>query len=63
MAKAKYRYNPHTLSYDKIERTLRDKIVRSLMFLGAGLIIGVVIYGLAYTFIDSPKERQLKRDS
>lgn len=63
MAKAKYRYNPHTLSYDKIELTLRDKIVRSFMFLGAGLVIGVVIYGLAYSFIDSPKEKQLKVDN
>lgn len=63
MAKAKYRYNPHTLSYDKIELTVRDKLVRSFMFLGAGLVIGVVIYGLAYSFIDSPKEKQLKRDN
>jgi murein DD-endopeptidase MepM/ murein hydrolase activator NlpD len=63
MAKAKYRYNPHTLSYDKIELTLRDKIVKSFMFLGAGLIIGVVIYGLTYSFIDSPKEKQLKREN
>ena len=63
MAKAKYRYNPHTLSYDKIELTLRDKIVRSFMFLGAGIVIGVVIYSLAYSFIDSPKEKQLKRDN
>jgi murein DD-endopeptidase MepM/ murein hydrolase activator NlpD len=63
MAKAKYRYNPHTLSYDKIELTLRDKVFRSFIFLGAGLVIGVVIYGLAYTFIDSPKEKQLKRDN
>ena len=63
MAKAKYRYNPHTLSYDKIELTLRKKILKSLTFLGAGLVIGVMIYGLAYTFIDSPKEKQLKRDN
>lgn len=63
MAKAKYRYNPHSLSYDKIELTLRNKIARFSMFLGAGLIIGVMIYGLAYTFIDSPKEKQLKRDN
>ena len=63
MAKAKYRYNPHTLSYDKIELTLRKKIFKSLTFLGAGLVIGVMIYGLAYTYIDSPKEKQLKRDN
>jgi len=63
MAKAKYRYNPHTLSYDKIELTLRKKILKSLTFLGAGLVIGVMIFGLAYTFIDSPKEKQLKQDN
>lgn len=60
MAKVKYRYNPHTLSYDKIKLRLRDKIGRSFMFLGASLVIGVIIYGLTYTFIDSPKEKQLK---
>jgi len=60
MAKAKYRYNPHTLSYDKIELTLRKKIAKSLTFIGAGLVFGVIIYGIAYTYIDSPKEKQLK---
>ena len=63
MAKAKYRYNPHTLSYDKIELTLRRKVFKSLTFLGAGLIFGIIIYGITYTFIDSPKEKQLKRDN
>lgn len=63
MAKAKYRYNHHTLSYDKIELTLRKKIFKSLTFLGAGLLFGVIIYGITYTFIDSPKEKQLKRDN
>lgn len=63
MAKAKYRYNPHTLSYDKIELTLRKKIWKSFIFLGAGLVVGVMIYGLTYTYIDSPKEKQLKRDN
>jgi murein DD-endopeptidase MepM/ murein hydrolase activator NlpD len=63
MAKAKYRYNPHTLSYDKIKLTLRTKILKSLTFLGAGLLFGVIIYGITYTLIDSPKEKQLKRDN
>lgn len=63
MAKVKYRYNQHTLSYDKIELTLRDKIFKSSIYVGLGLVIGVIIYGLSYTFIDSPKEKQLKRDN
>ena len=61
MAKAKYRYNPHTLSYDKIELTLRDRIIRAFMFLGAGLIIGIGIYFITDTYVDSPKEKQLKK--
>lgn len=63
MAKAKYRYNQHTLSYDKIELTLRKRIWKSFIFLGASLVVGVMLYGLTYSFIDSPKEKQLKRDN
>ena len=63
MAKAKYRYNPHTLSYDKIELTFRDKIFRGSMILGASLIIGIGIYFVTDAFVDSPKEKQLKKDN
>jgi murein DD-endopeptidase MepM/ murein hydrolase activator NlpD len=63
MAKVKYRYNQHTLSYDKIELTLKDKLFKSSIFVGLGLVIGVFIYALAYTYIDSPKEKQLKREN
>lgn len=63
MAKAKYRYNPHTLSYDKIELSFRDKIFRGSMILGASLIIGIGIYFVTDAFVDSPKEKQLKKDN
>jgi len=60
MAKVKYRYNPHTLSYDKIKLTWQQKLVRSFYFFGASLVVGVIIYGVVYSFVDSPKEKQLK---
>lgn len=63
MAKAKYRYNPHTLSYDKIELTLRDKLLRVSMFLATGLIIGIGIYFVTDAYVDSPKEKQLKQSN
>ncbi|TXB65183.1 M23 family metallopeptidase [Vicingus serpentipes] len=63
MSKVKYRYNSTSLSYDKIEVTLKDRILKSLSFLGAGLVIGVIIYGITYTYIDSPKEKQLKQEN
>ncbi|MCB9361100.1 MAG: M23 family metallopeptidase [Flavobacteriales bacterium] len=63
MSKVKYRYNSTSLSYDKIEVTLKDRILKSLSFLGAGLVIGVIIYGVVYTYVDSPKEKQLKQEN
>jgi len=63
MAKAKYRYNSQTLSYDKIELTFINKLMRFSVVVGAGLIFGVIIYGVAYSYIDSPKEKLLKRDN
>lgn len=63
MSKVKYRYNSTSLSYDKIEVTLKDRILKSLSFLGTALVIGVIIYGVTYTYIDSPKEKQLKQEN
>lgn len=63
MSKVKYRYNSHTLSYDKIEVSFKDRLKKSLWFLGTGLVIGVIIYGLTYFYIDSPKEKQLKQQN
>jgi murein DD-endopeptidase MepM/ murein hydrolase activator NlpD len=63
MAKAKYRYNPHSLSYDKIELSFKAKFWRFAMFFGASLFMSVVIYGITYTYIDSPKEKQLKTEN
>lgn len=60
MSKIKYKYNPHTLSYDRIKLSLRQKLARSFYFLMASLVFGVIIYGVVYTFVDSPKEKQLK---
>jgi len=60
MAKVKYRYNPHTLSYDKIELTLRDKFFRFSFLMGASVIIAFIIYGITYNYMDSPKEKKLK---
>ena len=57
-----YRFNPQTLSYEKVEITLRDRVRRISSTLLIGLGTGVVIAVLAFTFIDSPKEAALKRE-
>lgn len=63
MSKIKYRFNSETLSYHKIETSLRKKLIKSLPSFISAIVFalaGVVIY--SYSF-DSPKERQLKREN
>jgi len=63
MAKVKYRYNPSNLDYEKVENTVKDRIVKSLSFMATGLVFAVIIIVIAYTVFDSPKEKRLKREN
>ncbi len=63
MAKVKYRYNPDTLSYDRIKRGVKYYLSR-VFFLGmSGNILGLLFF-LGYNeFFDSPKEKRLVREN
>lgn len=63
MSRVKYKYNSRTLSYEKIELSWKDRLYRGTVFFGASFVFGVIIYALAYTYIDSPKETVLKREN
>lgn len=63
MAKIKYKYNPSTLNYEKIQLTFFDRLKKGLTYMLVGLFFAVIIVFLAYTFIDSPKELNLKREN
>ena len=63
MAKIKYKYNPSTLNYEKIQLTFFDRLKKGLTYMLVGLFFAVIIVSLAYTFIDSPKELNLKREN
>lgn len=62
MAKVKYYYNTNTLKYEKVETSLVKKLLRVLGFLAAAIVFAFIIIVLAYSYIDSPKEKQLKRE-
>lgn len=62
MARTKYRFNPESLSYDKIRLGFRAVLLRLFAYF-IGSVIIAVIYGLIFAmFIDSPKEKALKRE-
>lgn len=62
MAKNGYRFNPETLSFDKIETTLKKrlKILTGKFF--STVSLAIVIFFVISSFIDSPKEKALKRE-
>ncbi len=57
-----YRFNPHTLSYEKVEATLRDRLKRISSTVLLGVVLGVIFTIIAFNVIDSPKERMLEGD-
>jgi murein DD-endopeptidase MepM/ murein hydrolase activator NlpD len=62
MPKAKYYFNTHSLKYEKVVISLWKKLLRALGWLATALVFSVIIVLIAYTYIDSPKEKQLKRE-
>ncbi|MEA1897349.1 MAG: M23 family peptidase, partial [Bacteroidota bacterium] len=63
MEKVKFRFNSSSLQYDRIERTVWDRLLRFLAYLTGSLLLGF-IYMLVFSyFFDLPKEKQLKREN
>ncbi|ADY50926.1 Peptidase M23 [Pseudopedobacter saltans DSM 12145] len=62
MAKTKYYFNSQTLKYEKVKLSLKIKILKAIGFISTAMVFSFIIIALAYTFLDSPKEQQLKRE-
>ena len=62
MPKVKYHYNTLTLKYDKVVVSLKKRLLRFFGWLATAIVFGTLIMVLAYNFLDSPKEKKLKRD-
>jgi len=60
MPKSKYKFNHETLSFIKVNHTLKDKIVRGLTYLMGTIVITIVYYSIYTSFFDTPKERGLR---
>jgi len=63
MAGKKYRYNVKSLSYERIEPTIRSRMLSLLSFAITGGVFAVFFIVLTYLFFDSPKEKMLKREN
>jgi murein DD-endopeptidase MepM/ murein hydrolase activator NlpD len=63
MGKTNYRFNPDTLSFDKIERNIIHWVKRFLAYLSTGVVSGVIFFFIFLQFFDSPETKRLKREN
>lgn len=62
MGKTKYLFNTKSLTVEKVQETLWDKIKVFLRVMFAGMVFSVIVLSIGYTFFDSPKEKMLRRE-
>ncbi len=62
MAKYKYKFNPDSLSFDRVKVSAKGLIIKIFTFFFAGLVIAVVFNLIFSKFFDSPKERIQARE-
>jgi len=63
MGKTNYRFNPDTLSFDKIERNIKTLVRKMLGYVSTGLVSGVFFFLVFLQFFDPPQTKRLKRQN
>ncbi|MCB2220574.1 MAG: M23 family metallopeptidase [Bacteroidetes bacterium] len=62
MAKVNYKFNKKSLQFEEVKVTLKARLLKALSVVATGMVFAAVVIFLAYTFLDSPKEKMLKRE-
>ena len=62
MKRPKYKFNPDSLSFDKIRLGVKELFLRFLAFFIGSVIIAVIYWVIFASFFDSPKEKALQRE-
>lgn len=63
MEKNKFRFNPLTLSFERIEEPISKKLAKVAIRFGFSLLIAAIFIGTYSAFFDTPKEKILKRNN
>ncbi|MBR2262338.1 MAG: M23 family metallopeptidase [Paludibacteraceae bacterium] len=63
MAKAKFQFNPKTLSFERIDNTIRHRIKNFMSHLASGLLMGLAFFIIFALFIPSPHEKELRSEN
>jgi murein DD-endopeptidase MepM/ murein hydrolase activator NlpD len=62
MTPTKYKFDPDSLSFDKIRLGIRTLFLRFLAYFIGSVFIAIIYWAVFASFFDSPKEKALKRE-
>ncbi len=62
MPNSRYRFNPESVSFDRIRLGFRAVLLRTIAYFIGSLLVALVYYLIFALFIDSPKEKALLRE-
>jgi len=62
MSKVKYKFNKKSLTFDRVQTTFRKRALYFFSHLSTGVVFAAVVLIMAYNFVDSPKQKAMKRE-
>ena len=63
MAKKKYKFNPDTLSYERVGISFKEKFGKIFTFLSSSLALALVIVVVFLNYYETPRSKALKREN
>lgn len=63
MAKKKYKFNPDTLSYERVGISFREKFSKIFTYLSSSLALALIIVVVFLNFYETPRSKALKREN
>jgi murein DD-endopeptidase MepM/ murein hydrolase activator NlpD len=62
LSKIQYKYNPETLTYDKVQLSFGQKLKKALPWIFGSLVFAATVVAISFAFFKSPREQSLIRE-
>ena len=63
MARRKYKFNPNTLSYERVGISFKEKALKVLAYFSSSLALALIMMVVFLNFYETPKTKALKREN
>ncbi|MEE4286256.1 MAG: M23 family metallopeptidase [Mariniphaga sp.] len=63
MAKKKYKFNPDTLSYERVGISFKEKFGKILTYLSSSMALALIMVVIFLNFYETPRSKALKREN